>query len=156
MTLQLADKSTTRPHGVAEDVLVKVDKFLFPIDFVVIEMEEDEDAPLILGRPFMKTARMAIDMDDGLMKVRVQDEEVCFNLFEAMKYKNDKGDCFRIDATEEVVMEVSKQIHVESWSTLQRALDDSFEVFSDEEERALEECLKELESLEELQPWECE
>ncbi|XP_058762566.1 uncharacterized protein LOC131635948 [Vicia villosa] len=54
MTLQLADKSTTRPYGVAEDLLVKVDKFLFPVDFVVIDMEEDIETPLILGRPFMK------------------------------------------------------------------------------------------------------
>ncbi|XP_058725541.1 uncharacterized protein LOC131596820 [Vicia villosa] len=82
MTLQLADKSTTRPYGIAEDLLVKVDKFLFPIDFVVIDMEEDNDTPLILGIPFMKTTRMMIDIDDGLMKLRFQDEEVCFNLFE--------------------------------------------------------------------------
>ncbi|XP_058745879.1 uncharacterized protein LOC131618729 [Vicia villosa] len=86
MTLQLADKSLTSPYGVAQDMLVKVDKFLFPVDFVVVDMEEDRDVPLILGRPFMKTARMMIDIDDGLMKVRVQDEEVTFNLFEAMKH----------------------------------------------------------------------
>ncbi|XP_050920467.1 uncharacterized protein LOC127138111 [Lathyrus oleraceus] len=90
MTLQLVDKSITRPHGVAEDVLVKVDKFLFPINFVVIDMEEDDDAPLILGRPFMKIARMMIDINDVLMEVRVQDEKVCFNLFEAMKHSQDK------------------------------------------------------------------
>ena len=50
-------------------MLVKVDKFFFPVDFIVIDMEEDEDAPIILGRPFMKTARMMIDVDDDLMKV---------------------------------------------------------------------------------------
>ena len=49
----------------------------------------------------MKTARMMIDVDDGLMKVRVQDEEVTFNLFEAMKHPNDKHDSFRNDAIEE-------------------------------------------------------
>lgn len=69
MTLKLAEKSTTRPYGVAEDVLVKVDTFLFPINFVVIDMEEDDDALLILDRPFMKTTRMIINIDDGLMKV---------------------------------------------------------------------------------------
>ena len=74
MTLQLADKSITRPYDVAQDVLVKMDNVFFPADFVVIDMEEDRDAPLILGRPFMKTARMMIDIDDGLMKVRDQDE----------------------------------------------------------------------------------
>ncbi|XP_050895715.1 uncharacterized protein LOC127102386 [Lathyrus oleraceus] len=85
MTLQLADKSITHPYGVEEDVLVKMDKFLFPIEFFVIDMVEEADAPFILGRPFMKTARMMIDIDDGIMKVRVQDEDVFFNLFEAMK-----------------------------------------------------------------------
>ncbi|XP_050895710.1 uncharacterized protein LOC127102381 [Lathyrus oleraceus] len=48
-TLQLADKSITLPHGEVEDVLVKVDKFLFPVDFIVIDMEGDDDAPLIIG-----------------------------------------------------------------------------------------------------------
>ncbi|XP_050876054.1 uncharacterized protein LOC127079722 [Lathyrus oleraceus] len=90
MTLQLADKLVTRPSGIAEDVLVKVDKFLFLIDFVVMDIEEDNHVPLILGHPFMKIARMMIDIDDGLMKVRVQDEEVTFNLFDAMKRSKDK------------------------------------------------------------------
>lgn len=92
ITLQLANKSTTCPFGITEDVLVKEDKFLFPIDFFfVMDMEEDDNASLILGRPFVKIARMMINIDDGLMKVRVQDEEVCFNLFEAMKHLKDKG-----------------------------------------------------------------
>lgn len=56
MTLQLPDKSITKPSCIAEDVLVKVDKFLFPIDFVMMDVEEDDDVSLILGRPFMKVA----------------------------------------------------------------------------------------------------
>ncbi|XP_068461720.1 uncharacterized protein [Phaseolus vulgaris] len=56
MTLQLADRSIKYPHGIVEDLLVKVDKFLFPVDFVVMDIEEDVEVPLILGRPFMKTA----------------------------------------------------------------------------------------------------
>ncbi|KAI5391416.1 hypothetical protein KIW84_076284 [Lathyrus oleraceus] len=154
MTLQLADKSTTHPHGVAQDVLVKVDKFFFPVDFIVIDMEEDDDAPLILGRPFMKTARMMIDVDDGLMKVRVQNEEVTFDLFEAMKHSKDRNDSFRIDVIEDAIIEVSKHIH--EISPMELALDDSLEVFTVEEKLALEECLKELDSLEDLQPWEVE
>ncbi|XP_058747161.1 uncharacterized protein LOC131620166 [Vicia villosa] len=90
ITLQLANKSTTHPHGVSKDLLVKVDKFLYLVDFVVIDMEEDVDTPLILSRPFMKTERMMIEIDDGLMKLRFQDEEVCFNIFEAMNHSNDK------------------------------------------------------------------
>ncbi|XP_058775550.1 uncharacterized protein LOC131649809 [Vicia villosa] len=130
MTLQLADKSTTHPIGIAEDLLVKVDKFFFPVDFVVIDMEEDFDTPLILGRPFMKTARMMIDIDDGLIKVRVLDEEVCFNLFEAMKHKNDTSDCFRVDATDEVIMQVKKQSHAST--PLERALTNALQILNED------------------------
>ncbi|GAU10442.1 hypothetical protein TSUD_420640, partial [Trifolium subterraneum] len=105
MTLQLADKTIKRPSGIAEDVLVKVDKFMFPIDFVVMDIEEDDDVPLILGRSFMKTARMMIDIDDGVMKVRVQDEEVSFDLWEAMKHPKEKSVCCKLDATEEAILD---------------------------------------------------
>ncbi|XP_019433900.1 PREDICTED: uncharacterized protein LOC109340637 [Lupinus angustifolius] len=65
MTLQLADRSVKYPYGVVEDVLVKVDGLVFPVDFVIMDIEEDKEVPLILGRPFMKTARVIIDVDDG-------------------------------------------------------------------------------------------
>src|SRR4051812_29800748 len=52
MTLQFADHSVKRPYGIVEDVLVKIDKFVFPVDFVILEMPEDEEIPIILGRPF--------------------------------------------------------------------------------------------------------
>ena len=52
-TLQLADRSLKHPQGVIEDVLVKVDKFIFPINFIVLDMEEDIEIPIILGRPFL-------------------------------------------------------------------------------------------------------
>nr|KYP48031.1 hypothetical protein KK1_030322 [Cajanus cajan] len=69
MTLQLANRSIKIPHGIVEDMIVKVDKFMFPVDFVVMDMEEDIEVPLILGRPFMKTARVIIDMDEGKLKL---------------------------------------------------------------------------------------
>ena len=53
ITLQLMDRSLTHPQGIIEDVLVKVDKFIFPMDFIVIDMEEDKDVPIIMGRPFL-------------------------------------------------------------------------------------------------------
>ena len=51
ITLQLVDRSLTHPRGIIEDVLVKVDKFIFPVDFIVLNMEEDKEVPIILGRP---------------------------------------------------------------------------------------------------------
>ncbi|XP_058734316.1 uncharacterized protein LOC131606046 [Vicia villosa] len=82
MKLQLADKSTTEPIGVMKDVMVKVDGFRFSTDFVIISMNNDEENPPILGRPFIKIARMMIDVDEGKMKVRYKDEEVNFKLFQ--------------------------------------------------------------------------
>ena len=76
MALQLADITIKHPYGIIEDVLVKVDKFLFPIDFLVMNMDEDSEVPLILSRPFMKTAKVLIDVDDGKLTIRVQDDEV--------------------------------------------------------------------------------
>jgi len=150
MTLQLADKSVVRPMGIAEDVLVKVDKFVFPVDFVVMDIEEDNDVPLILGRAFMLAARMMIDYDDGLMKVRLDDEEINFNLHDAMKNSKDKGACFKVDATDEVIMDTRKQLHKPT--SLERMLTDALNVLSAEEEKEIEECLKELETLKEIPP----
>lgn len=81
MTLQLADRSIKHPHGVVEDVLVKVDKIISLVDFFVIDIEENIDVPLILGRPFIKIAKVIIGVDNEKLKVRVQDEEVNFSLF---------------------------------------------------------------------------
>ncbi|GKE10300.1 reverse transcriptase domain-containing protein, partial [Tanacetum coccineum] len=57
MTLELADRSITRPKGVAEDVFVKVGKFHYLADFVLVDYDADPWVPLILGRPFLKMAR---------------------------------------------------------------------------------------------------
>ncbi|GJW57732.1 reverse transcriptase domain-containing protein [Tanacetum coccineum] len=61
MTLELADRSITRPKGVAEDVFVKVGKFDYPADFVVVDYDAAPPVPLILGRPFIRTGRALID-----------------------------------------------------------------------------------------------
>ncbi|KAM6549146.1 hypothetical protein CsatB_020822 [Cannabis sativa] len=81
VTLQLADRSLTHPRGIIEDVLVKVGKFIFPADFLILDMEEDSTIPIILGRPFLATGRALIDVQKGELKLRVQDEEVNFNVF---------------------------------------------------------------------------
>lgn len=62
VSLQLADRSIKYPRGVLEDVIVKVDKFIFPADFIVLDMEEDDEIPIILGRPFLATGRTLIDV----------------------------------------------------------------------------------------------
>ena len=69
MTLQLTDGSIKRPYGIVEDLLVEMDKFLFSVDFVVMDIKEYVDVPLILERPFMKTTKVIIDVDKGKLKV---------------------------------------------------------------------------------------
>ncbi|CAL2227310.1 unnamed protein product [Prunus armeniaca] len=63
ISLQMTDRSLTYPHGILEDVLVKVDRFIFPADFIVLYMEEDVDTSIILSRPFLITGRMIIDIE---------------------------------------------------------------------------------------------
>ncbi|XP_038693773.1 uncharacterized protein LOC119991499 [Tripterygium wilfordii] len=74
VSLQLVDRSIEHPRGVIEDVLVKVDKFFFPADFIVLDMEEDDEIPLILGRPFLATGRTLINVQQGKLILRVLDE----------------------------------------------------------------------------------
>ena len=93
ITLQLADRSLTYPHGVVEDVLIKVDKFIFLADFVVLDMEEDHNVPLILGRPFLATRRALIDMHSGELTLKVNEEEVIFNIYQSMKFPDKAITC---------------------------------------------------------------
>ena len=58
-----------------EDVLVKIDKFVFPVDFVILEMPKNEEIPLILGKPFLETRRCMIDIEEGTMTLKVYDEK---------------------------------------------------------------------------------
>ena len=72
ITLQLVDRSVKLPKGVVEDVLVKVDEFYFPADFIILDMELNENAkstPIILGRPFLATANACINCRTGVMDV---------------------------------------------------------------------------------------
>nr|GFB66895.1 reverse transcriptase domain-containing protein [Tanacetum cinerariifolium] len=113
MTLELADRSITRPKGVAEDVFVKVRKFHFPTDFVVVDFEADPRVPLILGRSFLRTCRALIDVYVEEITLRVNDESITFNLNQTMRYSLTYNDISvnRVDvidiACEEFVRDVS-------------------------------------------------
>ncbi|CAH9142614.1 unnamed protein product, partial [Cuscuta epithymum] len=103
MCLQLADRSVKYPKGIVEDVLVKVDKFIFPVDFVVMDMEEDRETPLILGRPFLATARALIDVTDGSLTLRVGDDLCTFRLSDVMKHPTDSFQgCHFLDTFESI------------------------------------------------------
>ncbi|XP_073225687.1 uncharacterized protein [Cicer arietinum] len=67
----LVDRSITHPRGIIEDVLIKVDKFIFPADFIVLDMEEDAEVPIILWRPFLATGKTLIDVQQGKLTLRL-------------------------------------------------------------------------------------
>ncbi|XP_019264298.1 PREDICTED: uncharacterized protein LOC109241924 [Nicotiana attenuata] len=78
ISLQLADQTTITPEGIVEDVLVQVDKFVFPIDFIGMNMEENKEVPHILGRPFLAMGRAILDIHDRKLMTRVDEETVNF------------------------------------------------------------------------------
>ena len=83
--------------------MVKVDKFIFPADFIILDYEEDKNIPIILGRPFLATGKTLIDVQKGELTMRVHDQEVTFNVFKAMKFPADEEECFLVDLVEQVI-----------------------------------------------------
>ncbi|GJX26722.1 reverse transcriptase domain-containing protein [Tanacetum coccineum] len=89
MTLELANRSFAYPIGVAEDVFVKVGKFHFPADFVVVDYDVDPQVPLILGRPFLRTSRALSDVHGEELILRDGDEQLIFHTDTTSKYPNE-------------------------------------------------------------------
>ena len=85
VTLQMADRTMAKPEGVIEDVLVKVGKFVFPVNFIILDIEEDSQVPLLLGRAFLATGAALIDMQKGVLTLRVGEEAADFNLLQSWK-----------------------------------------------------------------------
>ncbi|XP_070026413.1 uncharacterized protein [Nicotiana sylvestris] len=85
MLLQLADRIVKRPFGILDDVLIQAGKFVFPADFVILDCKVDEEIPIILGRPFLATGRALIDCETGELKMRLNDEEITFNMQKSMR-----------------------------------------------------------------------
>nr|GEU82257.1 reverse transcriptase domain-containing protein [Tanacetum cinerariifolium] len=92
MTLELADRSISRPIGVAEDVYVKVGKFHFSVDFVVVDFDADARVPLILESSFLKTGRALIDVFEGELTLRIGKEAITFNLNQTSRYSANYND----------------------------------------------------------------
>ena len=106
--LQLANRTVKEPEGILEDVLVRARKFIFPVDFVVLDFEEDEDVPLILGMPFLYTTKAIIDVYDRTLTLRVCEESCKFNIYQGMKCSSESDLCFRIDVVDECVIKVQQ------------------------------------------------
>ncbi|CAM8886387.1 unnamed protein product [Rhodiola kirilowii] len=131
MTLRLTDRSSRYPRGILKDVPVKVGNFHIPGDFVVIEMEEDTEIPILLGRPFLYTAGAIFDTTKGSITMRVGDEEIEFNLDKAQKSPSSTMSCNYIDfvdgfelldisllPTQDIDLDNELPEHVDCWAIL--------------------------------------
>ncbi|KAM2779298.1 hypothetical protein COP1_014583 [Malus domestica] len=98
--IQLADRSNAYPKWVLEDVLVQVNDLVFPEDFYVFEMEDSAHftpLPILIGRPFMKTARTKINVFKGTLTMEFDGDVIDFNISESIKYPKDNHSCFSIN-----------------------------------------------------------
>jgi len=106
VTLLLADRSVKVPRGIVEDVLVQVDKFIYPMDFIVLDTQPVEACnsfPVILGRPFLAISNALINYTNGLMKLSFGNMTLEMNIFNICKQPRDDNDLQEVDFTEKLV-----------------------------------------------------
>src|SRR4051812_19307268 len=83
--LKFADHTIKQSYGIAEDVLVEIGKFIFPVDFHIMDIPEDEETPILLGRPFLLTSRCNFDIEKGTLTIKSFNEEVTLKMLEVKK-----------------------------------------------------------------------
>ena len=105
ITLQMVVRFVKYPMGILEDVPVRVGKFYIPVDFVVLDMDEDAHIPIILGRPFLHMAGAIIDVKNGRLTLTVGDDKVVFNLSSALKSPMLEASCCSIDISDFIVQD---------------------------------------------------
>jgi hypothetical protein len=117
MTLQLADRSVKVPRGIVEDVLIKIDKFYFPVDFIVLDTEPVQvigtEIPVILGRPFLATANALINCRSGVMKISFGNMTVELNIFHIRKQPLDYDQMNQVCLIDEILDEVIEESSIE-------------------------------------------
>ena len=117
MTLQLADRSMKVPWGIVEDVLIKVDKFYFPVDFIVLDTEPVEiigsEILVILKRPFLATANALINYRTGVMKISFGNMTVELNIFQIRKQPLDYDNMHQVCLIEEIIEEIIREVSLE-------------------------------------------
>ncbi|XP_057745189.1 uncharacterized protein LOC130963057 [Arachis stenosperma] len=105
MSLVMADRSIKTPNGIVENLLVKVGEFIFPVDFVILDTEEEGNNSIILGRPFLATVRAIIDVEKGEMIFRVHNEQMVINVFKSIQHPPEQENYMKVDMIESLVEE---------------------------------------------------
>ncbi|XP_070057065.1 uncharacterized protein [Nicotiana tomentosiformis] len=111
MLLQLADRTVKKTSGILDDVLVQVWKFVFPADFVILDCRVDEEIPIILERPFFATGRALIDCETGELKIRLNYEEIMFNVQKSMRQPSEFANCSLIEAVDVILEEEDETLN---------------------------------------------
>ncbi|XP_026451290.1 uncharacterized protein LOC113351541 [Papaver somniferum] len=99
VVIELANRSNVYPKGIVENILVQVNEFVFPADFYVLDMNDEnspKSTPLLLGRPFLSTARTKIDVQNETLTMEFDGAVIHFNIFETMRYPSDVKSCFLV------------------------------------------------------------
>ncbi|XP_070003384.1 uncharacterized protein [Nicotiana sylvestris] len=110
----MADKTMKMPLGIIDGVLVRVDKFILPANFVILDCEVDYEVPIILGRLFLATGKALVDVEAGELTFKVGDEKVVFHVCKSMSQPNSIVVCSFVDlVTEVIVDDTSAMINVE-------------------------------------------
>nr|GEY72607.1 reverse transcriptase domain-containing protein [Tanacetum cinerariifolium] len=112
MTLELADRSVSKPIGIAKDVSFKVGVFHFPADFVIVDFQPDPRVLLILGRCFLKTSQALIDIHKGELTLRIGNEAITYNLDQTVRYSANYNQMTtnKIDVVESACEEYSQEV----------------------------------------------
>ncbi|XP_057760461.1 uncharacterized protein LOC130980837 [Arachis stenosperma] len=97
MSLELVDKLLVFSRGVIEILLVQVGTFIFPVDFVILDLGEEGSDSIILGKPFLATARAIIHVEQGEMTLRIHDESITLNVFPEAQHNDEKEKCMEVD-----------------------------------------------------------
>lgn len=105
---------------IIEGILVKIDKFIFLVDFIMLDVIDDFEIPIILSRPFLPTSKALIDISGGMIVLRASDEEAVFGLPKDMRHSLDNDDtCYSIDTIDVIVSEhVQEIIYSNTWSNV--------------------------------------
>ncbi|CAM8981892.1 unnamed protein product [Rhodiola kirilowii] len=131
LTIQLADRSCKQPEGKIEDVLVQVGELVFPADFYVLKMENGgptDHAPILLGRPFLKTSKMKIDCGSGMLSMELEGEVFSFDIFRTMKHPIEFEEVHALDALDDLVQEVKPEPRADPLELVLNGAESSYEL----------------------------
>ncbi|XP_058759887.1 uncharacterized protein LOC131633190 [Vicia villosa] len=106
MSVQLADRSVKYPVGVLENLPVRIRQFYIPTDFIIMDIKEDVNTHIILGRPFPATAGAIIDVKKGMLTFKVGEEKVRFILTQFLQAPTIEDTCYLVDVIDECIREI--------------------------------------------------